>query len=156
MAHLILVRHATTQNNLGNALKALGERESGTARLEEAVAAYKAALGVFELAQTAYNTEATKANLKKTEILLQERLNPQAQLVLAQMSAKGGAADVKQAHIFLKQQPLITAITEGANIAFSQRLGDRIEDSVECAKGPDQTEKTIANLGRLDEIARET
>ena len=33
-----------TQNNLGNALWTLGERESGTARLEEAVAAYRAAL----------------------------------------------------------------------------------------------------------------
>ena len=35
---------ATTQNNLGNALQSLGERESGTARLEEAVAAYREAL----------------------------------------------------------------------------------------------------------------
>ena len=35
---------ATTQNNLGNALATLGERESGTARLEEAVAAYREAL----------------------------------------------------------------------------------------------------------------
>ena len=35
---------ARTQNNLGNALRTLGERESGTARLEEAVAAYRAAL----------------------------------------------------------------------------------------------------------------
>jgi tetratricopeptide (TPR) repeat protein len=33
-----------TQNNLGGALTTLGERESGTARLEEAVAAYRAAL----------------------------------------------------------------------------------------------------------------
>ena len=33
-----------TQNNLGTALSRLGERESGTARLEEAVAAYRAAL----------------------------------------------------------------------------------------------------------------
>ena len=30
---------ATTQNNLGNALETLGDRESGTARLEEAVVA---------------------------------------------------------------------------------------------------------------------
>jgi exonuclease VII small subunit len=30
--------------NLGNALSMLGERESGTARLEEAVAAYRDAL----------------------------------------------------------------------------------------------------------------
>ena len=35
---------ATTQNNLGTALQTLGERESGTARLEEAVEAYRAAL----------------------------------------------------------------------------------------------------------------
>ena len=35
-----------TQNNLGNALRALGDRESGTARLEEAVAAWNACLEV--------------------------------------------------------------------------------------------------------------
>jgi hypothetical protein len=34
---------AGTQNNLGAALWALGERESGTARLKEAVAAFRAA-----------------------------------------------------------------------------------------------------------------
>jgi hypothetical protein len=33
-----------TQNNLGNALSTLGKRESGTARLKEAVDAYRAAL----------------------------------------------------------------------------------------------------------------
>jgi hypothetical protein len=35
---------AMTQMNLGTALRTLGERESGTARLREAVAAYRAAL----------------------------------------------------------------------------------------------------------------
>ena len=35
---------ARTQNNLANALVTLGERESGTAKLEEAVAAYREAL----------------------------------------------------------------------------------------------------------------
>jgi Tetratricopeptide repeat len=35
---------ATTQNNLGIAFARLGEREGGTARLEEAVAAYRDAL----------------------------------------------------------------------------------------------------------------
>jgi hypothetical protein len=39
---------ATTQNNLGTALSMLGERESGTARLEEAVAAFTACLTVTE------------------------------------------------------------------------------------------------------------
>jgi hypothetical protein len=35
---------AKIQNNLGNALRTLGERESGTAKLEEAVVAYRDAL----------------------------------------------------------------------------------------------------------------
>jgi hypothetical protein len=35
---------AMTQNNLGAALQTLGARENGTARLEEAVAAYRDAL----------------------------------------------------------------------------------------------------------------
>jgi hypothetical protein len=38
---------AMTQNNLGTVLRALGERESETLRLEEAIAAYEAALTVF-------------------------------------------------------------------------------------------------------------
>jgi hypothetical protein len=37
---------ARAQNNLGNALSTLGERESRTARLEEAVAAFDACLSV--------------------------------------------------------------------------------------------------------------
>jgi hypothetical protein len=37
-------RLATTQNNLGAALWTLGRRESGTARLEEAVTAFHDAL----------------------------------------------------------------------------------------------------------------
>jgi hypothetical protein len=43
---LVPLDWATTQNNLGAALLALGERESGTARLEEAVAAWDACLTV--------------------------------------------------------------------------------------------------------------
>lgn len=38
---------AATQNDLGTALQTLGERESGTARLEEAVFAYRVALQEF-------------------------------------------------------------------------------------------------------------
>ena len=37
---------AATQSNLGNALAALGKREAGTARLEEAVTAFDACLTV--------------------------------------------------------------------------------------------------------------
>ena len=37
------LHRALAQANLGNALKALGEREGGTARLEDAISAYRAA-----------------------------------------------------------------------------------------------------------------
>ena len=42
---------AMTQNNLANALATLGERESGAARLEEAIVAFDACLTVTETAE---------------------------------------------------------------------------------------------------------
>jgi hypothetical protein len=44
MATRVPLDWAATQNNLGNVLQTLGERESGTGRLEEAVLAYREAL----------------------------------------------------------------------------------------------------------------
>ena len=54
---------ATTQNNLGNALKTLGERESGTARLEEAVAAYREALEEWTRERVPLDWAMTQNNL---------------------------------------------------------------------------------------------
>ena len=54
---------ATTQNNLGNALLTLGERESGTARLEEAVAAYRAALEEWTRERVPLDWATTQNNL---------------------------------------------------------------------------------------------
>jgi tetratricopeptide (TPR) repeat protein len=54
---------AKIQNNLGNALRALGERESGTARLEEAVSAYREALEERTRARTPLEWAQTQNNL---------------------------------------------------------------------------------------------
>ncbi|MGF1641189.1 MAG: tetratricopeptide repeat protein, partial [Rhodospirillales bacterium] len=54
---------ATTQNNLGNALWRLGERESGTGRLEEAVAAFRAALEERTRERVPLQWAATQNNL---------------------------------------------------------------------------------------------
>jgi tetratricopeptide (TPR) repeat protein len=61
---------ATTQNNLGTALATLGGRESGTARLEEAVAAFDACLMITETAwpaewvqQVRLHRDATRAEI---------------------------------------------------------------------------------------------
>ena len=69
---------ATTQNNLGNALSTLGQRESGTARLEEAVAAYRAALQERTRERVPLDWATTQINLGKTEALLTERLRGRA------------------------------------------------------------------------------
>jgi hypothetical protein len=59
--------------NLGLALEALGERESGTAHLKEAVAAYNAALVVFAPAQEAYYTNIGQANRDRALTLIAQR-----------------------------------------------------------------------------------
>jgi hypothetical protein len=62
-----------TQNNLGSALETLGERESGTARLEEAVSAYDAALEVFVPAAADYYMNVCRNNRARAQALLAER-----------------------------------------------------------------------------------
>ena len=57
-------RWATTQNNLGTALSTLGERESGTARLEEAVAAYRDALKEWTRERVPLDWAMTQNNLE--------------------------------------------------------------------------------------------
>lgn len=64
---------AATQNNLGNALRALGERESGTARLGEAVAAYREALKEFRNGSAQRQEAMTQGNLETAEKLLATR-----------------------------------------------------------------------------------
>jgi tetratricopeptide (TPR) repeat protein len=54
---------AGTQNNLGIALQTLGERESGTQYLEEAVGAFQKSLKVFQAADATHDVETTTNNL---------------------------------------------------------------------------------------------
>jgi tetratricopeptide (TPR) repeat protein len=54
---------ATTQNNLGIALSSLGEREAGTARLEQAVNAFREALKERTRKRVPLNWAATQNNL---------------------------------------------------------------------------------------------
>jgi hypothetical protein len=65
-----------TQNNLGTALSTLGERESGTVRLEEAVAAYRAALEEWTRAAAPHWHGIAQRNLAGCVVLLEQRRNP--------------------------------------------------------------------------------
>jgi hypothetical protein len=65
---------ATAQINLGTVLRTLGERESGTARLEEAVSAFRAALQEFNRGQAPRQRAMAQDNLDYAQSLLSERL----------------------------------------------------------------------------------
>ena len=71
---------ATTQNNLGTALESLGERESGTARLEEAVAAYREALKEQTRERVPLDWATTQNNLGNALARLGERESGTARL----------------------------------------------------------------------------
>ena len=58
------------QKALGTALVSLGEREVGTARLEEAVHAYRAALDVFASDEMPEYRDLTQNNLAHTIAIL--------------------------------------------------------------------------------------
>jgi hypothetical protein len=62
-----------TQNNLGNALGSLGERESGTERLEEAVVAYQQALEVFASDTGPHYQSIAQSGLARATKLLEAR-----------------------------------------------------------------------------------
>ena len=82
---------AMTQNNLGTALSRLGERESGTARLEEAVAAYRAALTEWTRERVPLQWAMTQNNLGTALRSLGERESGTARLEEAVAAYRAGA-----------------------------------------------------------------
>ena len=64
---------AVTQSNLGATLAALGERDDGTARLEQAVAAYTEALKERTRARVPLGWAETQNNLDRAIQILRER-----------------------------------------------------------------------------------
>jgi hypothetical protein len=65
-----------TQNNLGAALSTLGERESGTAKLVEAVAAYREALKEWTRDAAPHWHDLAQQNLARCIALSEQRRNP--------------------------------------------------------------------------------
>ena len=78
------LRWAATQNNLGAALRALGQREGGTDRLEEAVAAYREALMKRSRDRVPLDWAATQYNLGEVHIDLFEKTGDAAHVDTAQ------------------------------------------------------------------------
>jgi hypothetical protein len=65
-----------TQDNLGSVLRRLGERENSIARMEDAVAAHRAAIEVFEQSLATYYVGRTRLELALAEAELAARRSP--------------------------------------------------------------------------------
>ena len=105
---------AATQNNLGTALLALGERESGTATLKQAVEAYGEALKEYTRERVPLDWAMTQNNLGNALATLGER--------------ESGTATLKRA-----VQAYSEALKERTRERGSARLGGDAEQSRQCA-----------------------
>ena len=84
-----------TQMNLGNALARLGERENGTARLEAAVAAYRAALEERTRERVPLDWAMTQMNLGNALVRLGERESGTARLQAAVAAYRAALEEIR-------------------------------------------------------------
>jgi tetratricopeptide (TPR) repeat protein len=135
---------AMTQNNLGIALATLGDRESGTARLEEAVTAFRAALREFTRERVPLDWAMTQNNLGNTLATLGDRESGTARLEEA-VTAFGAALEEHTR----ERVPLDWAMTQNNLGNAFTRLGER-------ENGTARLEKAVtAYRAALEEYTRE-
>jgi tetratricopeptide (TPR) repeat protein len=115
---------ATTQNNLGHALEKLGERESGTARLEEAVAAYREALKERTRERVPLDWAATQNNLGNALDGLGERESGTAWLEEAVAAYREALKEWTRERV-----PLQWAKSFGSQGVALMRLAERTRDA---------------------------
>ena len=86
---------AITQNNLGNALRALGEREGGTVTLERAVEAYEAALEERTRERVPYSWAQTQVNLAIVRLEIGRRRGDAGELRAALVAVDGALEEYR-------------------------------------------------------------
>jgi tetratricopeptide (TPR) repeat protein len=128
---------ATTQNNLGNALETLGERESGTARLEEAVAAYRAALAERTRDRVPLQWATTQNNLGAALEILGERESGTARLEEAIAAYRAALEEYTRDRV-----PLDWAMSRG-NQGIALMLLARLKDIQYRCENPSSIKITI-------------
>jgi tetratricopeptide (TPR) repeat protein len=111
---------AATQNNLGSALQTLGSRESGTARLEAAVTAYRWALEERTRARAPLDWAATQNNLGNALWTLGGRESGTARLEEAVTAYRSALEELTRARV-----PLDWAMTQNNLGTALSTLGER-------------------------------
>ena len=124
------------QSNLGAALLALGERESGTARLEEAVAAYRAALEELTRDRVPLDWATTQMNLGIAHETLGERESGTARLEQAVAAYRAALEERTRERV-----PLDWAATtgnQGVDVVLAEAAVRQIETAYETTQSGGQ------------------
>jgi tetratricopeptide (TPR) repeat protein len=122
--------HGTALVLLGTALARLGERESGTARLEEAVSAYRDALQEYTRARVPLQWAMTQMNLGTALARLGERESGTARLEEAVAAYRDALQEYTRARV-----PLDWAMTQNNLGTALKELGER-ESGTARLEGP--------------------
>ena len=131
-------------NALGNALLTLGEREPGTARLEEAVAAYRAALEERTRERVPLDWATTQNNLGNALLTLGERETGTARLEEAVAAYRAALEECTRERV-----PLDWAMTQN-------NLGNALRTLGERESGTARLEEAVAAYrAALEERTRE-
>ncbi len=135
---------AATQNNLGGVLQTLGERESGTQRLEEAVTAYRAALEELTREREPVYWAMTQNNLGNALQILGERESGTQRLEEA-VTAFRAALERR----YRRREPLNWAMTQN-------NLGNALRNLGERENGTRRLEEAVTAFSNaLEEYTRE-
>ena len=135
---------AIAQNGLGNALRTLGDREGATTHLEEAVAAYRAALAVQTRERAPLNWAAGQNNLGAALDTLGERESGTARLEEAVAAYRAALEERTR-----ERAPLDWAQTQNNLGIALQALGER-------ESGTARLEEAVAAYrAALEELTRE-
>ncbi|HEX8165216.1 MAG TPA: tetratricopeptide repeat protein [Beijerinckiaceae bacterium] len=137
-------QQGVARNDLGAALQVLGERESGTARLEEAVAAYRAALKEHTRERVPLDWAMTQNNLGTALATLGERESGTGRLEEAVAACRAALEEYTRERV-----PLDWAATQNNLGSVLQALGER-------ESGTARLEEAVAAYrAALDERTRE-
>jgi tetratricopeptide (TPR) repeat protein len=142
---------ALAQNNLGNALENLGERESGTARLEEAVAAFRLALQERTRERVPLDWAMTQNNLGWALTTLGERESGTTHMEEAVTAYRLALQERTRERV-----PLDWAVTQ-ENVAVAlQKLGQRtsshkmLEEAVQDLKQVGAVRSAAGQTGEVE------
>jgi tetratricopeptide (TPR) repeat protein len=136
---------AVTQNNLGNALAILGERENGAGHLKRAVAAYRAALQERTRERVPLDWAMTQSNLGNALSRLDGRESGTARLEQAVTAFRKALQERARERV-----PLLWAATQS-------NLGEALTSLGERESGTARLEEAVAALrAALQEFTAET